>query len=177
MGRGVEHRFRRDTERDIAMDFAATLSAGTSRRRVLDMRRPRRPPVARTELAMPFDIAGISWGGTPSVPTVTLITGYVEVHGEGEGYLTPGYHTEYLEPTVLTKVLTGSGTEYIWLSTEYDPAASPQWKTPVFASGTTLPDSTVRTYNKLLWKFVGGVPSVQYHRGNIEFVGYRMVDA
>jgi hypothetical protein len=125
---------------------------------------------------MPFDIAGIAWGGSPSVPTVTLVSGYVEIHGEGESYATPGYRTEYLEPSVLTTTLTGSGTEYIWISTEYDPTASPVWQTPVFANGTGLPNSTVRTYNKLLWKFTGGAPMVQYHRGNVEFVGYRMED-
>ena len=158
------------------MIAGATINGMTGNRRFLDLRRPRRQVRPSTETAMPFDVAGVAWAGTPSVPTVTLVTGYVEIHGLGESILAPPSLTHYLEPSVLTTTLTGSGTEYIWLSTVWDPADSPQWQTPVFANGTTLPNSSVRTYNKLLWKFVAGVPMVQYHRGNIEFVGYRTED-
>jgi hypothetical protein len=122
---------------------------------------------AARDYDMPFDIAGIAWGGSPSVPTVTLVAGDIEIHGETEA----GTTTTYKTVSPLTVTLTGSGTEYVWAEMTWSGSA---WGTPVFAKGASKPNDTGTTYRRLLWKFVDGVPSVQYHRGNIEFVGWRM---
>jgi hypothetical protein len=122
---------------------------------------------AARDYDMPFDIAGIAWGGSPSVPTVTLVEGDIEIHGESLSSPTTTYKT--LSP--LTVTLTGSGTEYVWISMTWSGSA---WGTPVLATGASKPTDTDAIYKRLLWKFVAGVPSVQYHRGNIEAVGLRM---
>ena len=120
-------------------------------------------PVSRK---MPFDVDAIAMGGEPEVPTVTLVAGDFEIHGETAA----GTTTTYKTVSPLTVELTGSGAEYVWAEMEWSGSA---WGTPVLGAGTSKPNDTATIYRKLLWKFVGGIPSVQYHRGNIEFVGWR----
>jgi hypothetical protein len=116
---------------------------------------------AARDYDMPFDIAGIASN------VLTLIAGDIEIHGETEA----GTATTYKTVSPLTVTLTGSGTEYVWAEMTWSGSA---WGTPVFAKGAAKPNDTGTTYRRLLWKFVDGAPSVQYHRGNIEFVGWRM---
>ena len=117
----------------------------------------------RPAASMPFDVD--SYNRDTNV--VTLIAGDIEIHGETEA----GTTTTYKTVSPLTVTLTGSGTEYVWAEMTWSGSA---WGTPVFAKGASKPNDTGTTYRRLLWKFVDGAPSVQYHRGNIEFVGWRM---
>jgi hypothetical protein len=111
---------------------------------------------------MPFDIASVS-----ASDVVTLVAGDIEIHGETEA----GTTTTYKTVSPLTVTLTGSGTEYVWAEMTWSGSA---WGTPVFAKGASKPNDTGTTYRRLLWKFVDGAPSVQYHRGNIELASWRM---
>ena len=149
------------------MIAGATINGMTGNRRFLDLRRPRRQVRPSTETAMPFDVAGVAWAGTPSVPTVTLVEGDIEIHGE----TLAGTTTTYKTVSPLTVTLTGSGTEYVYAQVTWSGSA---WGTPTLAKGASKPNDAADTYRKLLWKFVDGVPMVQYHRGNIEAVGLRM---
>jgi hypothetical protein len=119
---------------------------------------------------MPFDLASVAMGGSPSVPTVTLVAGDVEIHGETQA----GTTTTYKTVSPLTVTLTGSGTEYVWIEMTWSGSA---WETPVFATGASKPNDAAKTYRRLLWKFVDGAPTTQYHRGNVEFVGFRQEEA
>jgi len=117
----------------------------------------------RPAASMPFDVD--SYNRDTNV--LTLVVGDIEIHGESLSSPTTTYKT--LSP--LTVTLTGSGTEYVWISMTWSGSA---WGTPVLATGASKPTDTDAIYKRLLWKFVGGVPSVQYHRGNIEATGLRM---
>jgi hypothetical protein len=117
----------------------------------------------RPAASMPFDVD--SYNRDTNV--VTLIAGDIEIHGETEA----GTTTTYKTVSPLTVTLTGSGTEYVWAEMTWSGSA---WGTPVFAKGASKPNDTGTTYRRLLWTLVDGAPSVQYHRGNIEFVGWRM---
>jgi hypothetical protein len=155
------------------MDFAATLSAGTSRRRVLDMRRPRHFPVTRadTDPAEPWDfLSSVAVEEDEEITgyTVTLESGDVEIHGETQA----GTTTSYVTPANLTLTISTSGTVYLWVEAAWSGSA---WSASL-GSGTSKPNDTGSAYRKLLWSFLNGVPAKRWHRGNVEFVGWRMLE-
>jgi hypothetical protein len=118
-------------------------------------------PTTKTFYPRPFNFVSIINN------VVTLIEGDIEVHGETQA----GTVTEYLTPASMSIALTGSGTEYVWVETSWNGSA---WGSTTLATGAAKPQAGKDTYRKLLWKFVNGVPTISYHLGNAEFVGWRM---
>jgi hypothetical protein len=111
--------------------------------------------------AEPWDVTSFS----PSTGSVTLETGDVEIHGE----TLAGTTTSYVTPASLTLTISTSGTVYVWLEAAWSGSA---WSASL-GSGTSKPNDTGSAYRKLLWSFLNGVPAKRWHRGNVEFVGWR----
>jgi hypothetical protein len=110
---------------------------------------------------MPFDFVSIV------SKVVTLESGDFEIHGETAA----GTTTRYKTVSPMTVTLAASGTEYVYAQIEWTGSA---WGTPTLAKGASKPSDTATIYRKLLWTFTNGAPTKQWHRGNIEFVGWRM---
>ena len=146
------------------MTAAWTIGYGQAGRSAVDMRQPRKYVVDRTPTPEPWDVTSFS----PSTGIVTLETGDVEIHGETQA----GTTTSYVTPASLTLTISTSGTVYLWVAATWSGSA---WSAAL-ASGTSKPVAAEKVYRKLLWSFLNGVPAKRWHRGNVEFVGWRMLE-
>jgi hypothetical protein len=122
--------------------------------------------VTQEPVVLPWDIVGY----VPSTKTLTLRTGYVEMHDDAG--------TQYVAPDPLTVTLD-TGDNYVYLETTADNAGVIATS---LAAANALPQSDGSTYRKLLWMLTveaGGqiTASTRYAAQNVEMVGWRIREA
>lgn len=104
----------------------------------------------------PWDLA--EWDSTTG--DIVLASGDIEIHN--------GTDTDYITPSPLTVTIDTTGTDYVWVDLDLSGAAAATIET-----GASKPNSGDTNYRKLLWEFEDGAPVKRWHRGNVEFVGWR----
>ena len=100
----------------------------------------------------------------PASGDIELQLGYIEIHGDTG----TDYHTPTSGALTLASI---TGAVYVWARLHWNGAS---WDTPTLGSTpAAFPGSDADDLYKLLWRFTDSAPTMRYHRGNIEFTGWR----